>query len=60
MSEPTTKSKVILQDFANDETFWFESADKAAEYLTRMGMVDPEDYTCYELGKEITFKVVPT
>lgn len=57
--EPKTSSKYILQDFDNDETFWFETKEQVAEYLTDKRLVDPDSFVCFELGQEIKFKVVP-
>ena len=57
--EPTKKTKYILRDFSNDLTLWFDTVDAVAGYLTKERIVDPDDYSCYELSKEIQFKVVP-
>lgn len=57
-SEPNSKTKVILQNFQDDETLWFETLEQAGGYLTQKRIVDEDNFTCYELGKEIKFKVV--
>lgn len=58
--EPNQKTKVVLQDYEGGQTLWFESAEEAAEWLTKNCMADPSTFACYELGKELTFKLVPT
>jgi hypothetical protein len=59
-SEPCSTTKYVLQDFANDTTLWFNTAEEIGEYLTEKALIDPAEYSAYELGKEVKFKLVPT
>jgi hypothetical protein len=53
--EPNSKSKYILQDFANIETLWFETVEEITAYLKERDL-DLDEITVYELGREVQFE----
>jgi hypothetical protein len=62
MIEPTDKTKYILRNWNpqsnQEETEYFDTIDEVTIYLSDNPML-PEDFTVYEISKEIKFKVVP-
>ena len=59
--EPNPKTKYVFQDYQNEITLWFETAEEIAEYLTEHAMIDDTDFNAFEIiNKELKFKLVPT
>jgi hypothetical protein len=62
MIEPTDKTKFILLNWnpqsEQKDAEYFELIDEVIKYLSDNPMV-PEDFTVYEVYREIKFKVVP-
>lgn len=61
MIEPNEKTKYILRNWnatSENETEYFDTLADVTNYIN-IAKLSPDDFSVYEIAKEIKFKVVP-
>lgn len=57
-SDPTETSKYVLVIWNGNDPLFFDTAEDVAKFLTKEAMTE-DLYGCYEIAKEVHFKLVP-